>query len=104
VLVRTCHSEAIAEESKVANLISPLLANIVLNRLDWHLEEQGYRFVRYADDFVVLTRTSVEAEKALTVADEFLTNQSRQIRFFTKPSFLTSNFKFDIVKKPLESD
>ena len=31
-------------------VISPLLANIVLNKLDWRLEEAGYRFVRYADD------------------------------------------------------
>lgn len=31
-------------------VISPLLANIVLNRLDWRLHEAGYHFVRYADD------------------------------------------------------
>ena len=35
-------------------VISPLLANIVLNRLDWQLHDAGYRFARYADDFVVL--------------------------------------------------
>lgn len=46
-------------------VISPLLANIVLNHLDWHLEAQGYRFVRYADDFVVLCKTTRQAEKAL---------------------------------------
>jgi group II intron reverse transcriptase/maturase len=53
-------------------VVSPLLANIVLNKLDWHLEERGYRFVRYADDFVVLTRTRAEAEKALKVIEDFL--------------------------------
>ena len=53
-------------------VLSPLLANIVLNKLDWHLEQFGYRFVRYADDFVVLTRTYAEAEKVLTVVREFL--------------------------------
>jgi RNA-directed DNA polymerase len=46
-------------------VISPLLANIVLNHLDWTLDSQGYKFVRYADDFVVLTRSFEEAEKAL---------------------------------------
>ena len=35
-------------------VVSPLLANIVLNHLDWRLHAAGYRFVRYADDFVVL--------------------------------------------------
>ena len=46
-------------------VISPLLANIVLNHLDWRLEELGYQFVRYADDFVVLCKTKRQAERAL---------------------------------------
>jgi len=46
-------------------VISPLLANIVLNHLDWRLDELGYKFVRYADDFVVLCKTKRLAEKAL---------------------------------------
>jgi RNA-directed DNA polymerase len=46
-------------------VISPLLANIVLNSLDWRLEALGYTFVRYADDFVVLCTTKRQAEKAL---------------------------------------
>jgi hypothetical protein len=43
-------------------VISPLLANIALNVLDWHLQEHGYHFVRYADDFVVLCRSQREDE------------------------------------------
>jgi RNA-directed DNA polymerase len=31
-------------------VISPLLANAVLNYLDWQLDQHGFRFVRYADD------------------------------------------------------
>jgi RNA-directed DNA polymerase len=38
-------------------VISPLLANIVLDHLDWTLEKNGDKFVRYADDFVVLTKS-----------------------------------------------
>jgi RNA-directed DNA polymerase len=45
-------------------VVSPLLANIVLNRLDWHLDKLGYRFVRYADDFVVLCQNHSQAEEA----------------------------------------
>ncbi len=48
-------------------VISPLLANIVLNQLDWTLDRAGYRFVRYADDFVVVTRSHQQAQEALTV-------------------------------------
>lgn len=54
-------------------VISPLLANIVLNFLDWRLHEHGYRFVRYADDFVVLTQTRAQAEEALTLVTQTLT-------------------------------
>jgi RNA-directed DNA polymerase len=53
-------------------VISPLLANIVLNHLDWRLQERGYRFVRYADDFVVLCRTKTEAGEALILVTETL--------------------------------
>jgi RNA-directed DNA polymerase len=36
---------------------SPLLANILLDDLDKELEKRGHKFVRYADDFVILVRT-----------------------------------------------
>ena len=35
-------------------VLSPLLANIARNFLDWRLDGLGFRFVRYADDFVVV--------------------------------------------------
>lgn len=53
-------------------VISPLLANIVLNHLDWQLHHQGYRFVRYADDFVVLCQTKTQAEEALRLVNQTL--------------------------------
>lgn len=53
-------------------VISPLLSNIALNHLDWFLEEQGLYFVRYADDFVILCKTELEAERALDLARSFL--------------------------------
>ena len=46
-------------------VISPLLANIVLNYLDWKLDSRGYKFVRYADDIVILTKNTKEAMEAL---------------------------------------
>jgi group II intron reverse transcriptase/maturase len=45
-------------------VISPLLANLALNFLDWRLEAAGWRFVRYADDFVVLCRSKRQAQEA----------------------------------------
>lgn len=46
-------------------VISPLLANIVLNRLDWAIHEAGHSFARYADDFVIVCRTHRQAQEAL---------------------------------------
>src|SRR6266498_2089179 len=51
---------------------SPLLANIVLNHLDWQLHKLGYRFVRYADDFVVLCPSPVQAKEALSFVQQVL--------------------------------
>lgn len=49
-------------------VISPLLANIYLNELDWTLDSlEGIRFVRYADDFLIFSQTKeniLKAEKA----------------------------------------
>ena len=53
-------------------VISPLLANIVLNRLDWQLHQAGYRFVRYADDFVVLCQDRSQAQEALDLVRQVL--------------------------------
>lgn len=60
-------------------VISPLLANIVLNRLDWQLHEHGYRFVRYADDFVVVCATHQQAQEALTVVRSVMATLKLQL-------------------------
>lgn len=53
-------------------VISPLLANIALNSLDWQLHDAGYRFVRYADDFVVLTTSEAQVQKAHDLVQQHL--------------------------------
>ena len=55
-------------------VISPLLANIALNSLDWLLHERGVRFVRYADDFVVLCQTEAQVQEAHTLVQQHLTS------------------------------
>jgi len=46
-------------------VISPLLANLYLDRLDHAMAAAGFLLVRYADDFVVLCRSEAEAQSAL---------------------------------------
>ncbi len=53
-------------------VFSPLLANIVLNHLDWKLAQAGFQFARYADDFVVVCRTHQQAQEARAFVEHVL--------------------------------
>lgn len=60
-------------------VISPLLANIYLHPLDEHLHNQGYRMVRYADDFVILCRTNEQAHQALEEVQQWVAANALQL-------------------------
>jgi group II intron reverse transcriptase/maturase len=60
-------------------VISPLLANLVLDQLDWQLHQQGYQFVRYADDFVVLCPSRLRAEEAKALVERVLEGLGLQL-------------------------
>ena len=53
-------------------VMSPLLANVYLHRLDREWEAKGDGVVRYADDPVVLCRSREEAEQALALLRDLL--------------------------------
>jgi RNA-directed DNA polymerase len=55
--------------------LSPLLANIMLHELDKELEKQGCRFVRYADDFSIYTKSKASARKVGNAVYKFLKNK-----------------------------
>ena len=55
--------------------LSPLLANIMLHELDRELERQGCRFVRYADDFSIYTKSKASARKVGNAVYKFLKNK-----------------------------
>ena len=57
--------------------LSPLLSNIVLDELDKELERRGHRFVRYADDIVIMVRSSVAGERVLGGVRKYLENRLR---------------------------
>jgi group II intron reverse transcriptase/maturase len=44
--------------------LSPLLSNIMLHELDKELEKQGLRYVRYADDFSIYSKSNQAARRA----------------------------------------
>lgn len=52
--------------------LSPLLANILLDELDHELEARGHRFVRYADDFIILCRSPRAGRRIMGRVKSFL--------------------------------
>jgi RNA-directed DNA polymerase len=55
--------------------LSPLLSNIMLNELDKEMEKQGLRYVRYADDFSIYTKSHQTARKVGNSIYLFLKNK-----------------------------
>lgn len=53
-------------------VISPLLANIYLNELDWELHKAKIYFVRYADDFLLFSETEEEVTRAGNIANSVI--------------------------------
>jgi RNA-directed DNA polymerase len=59
-----------SEGTPQGGVISPLLANLVGDCIDKELEKGGYTFVRYADDFIVMTKTKDALPAALSFVKE----------------------------------
>jgi len=64
--------QAKEEGTPQGGVISPLLANIYLDPLDWLMAGSGFEMVRYADDIVVLCRSQEEAAAALEKLGEWM--------------------------------
>ena len=52
--------------------LSPLLANILLDDLDKELERRTHRFVRYADDFVILVKSQRAGDRVMASIKRFI--------------------------------
>jgi RNA-directed DNA polymerase len=55
--------------------LSPVLSNVMLNELDKELERRGHRFVRYADDLVILCKSKRSAERTLANIVPYIENK-----------------------------
>ena len=72
--------------------LSPLLSNILLHELDKEFEAKGLKFVRYADDFSIFTKTETQARKV-----------RKQIALFLKAKLkLTINEEKSGIRKPVQ--
>lgn len=52
-----------AEGTPQGSPLSPLLSNIILDKLDKELRERGHRFVRYADDCTIYVKSEKSAKR-----------------------------------------
>lgn len=64
--------EATERGSPQGGVISPLVANVYLDRFDQFMKQRGHRIVRYADDILVLCASESAARNALEVAKGYL--------------------------------
>ncbi len=84
-----------------AGPLSPLLANIVLDDLDKELERRGHRFVRYADDFLILVKSQRAGERVMTLIKRFIERKLKlkvnmaksKVAKIDKTNFLGFTFK-----------
>ena len=52
--------------------LSPILSNILLDKLDKELEKRGHRFVRYADDICLFVRSERSAKRVLQSVSSYI--------------------------------
>lgn len=69
--------EACREGVPQGGPLSPLLANIVLNELDWELERRGHSFARYADDCQIYTGSKRAGERIKESIERFIETRLR---------------------------
>ena len=86
------------EGSPQGGNLSPLLANVYLDRFDKEFEGRGVKVIRYADDIVLLAKSQRAAERLLETSSRYL-EKKLKLKVNTEKSRAVSvysirNFKF----------
>lgn len=71
-------------------ILSPLFSNIYLRELDEGLLDAGFKIVRYADDFVVLTKTLDEALAAYDIAQAVTKKLDLKLHLLSEKNIITT--------------
>jgi group II intron reverse transcriptase/maturase len=58
--------------------LSPVLAHVVLDELDWELERRGHRFARYADDCNIVVASQRAGERVMESVKRFIEGSLRR--------------------------
>ena len=59
--------------------LSPVLANVVLDELDWELDRRGHRFARYADDCNIQVKSKRAGERVMASVTRLVSDSLRLI-------------------------
>lgn len=69
----------VVQPTKVGTLqggnLSPLLSNVMLNELDKELEKRELRFVRYADDCLIMVKSEKAANRVTKTITSYIENK-----------------------------
>lgn len=57
--------------------LSPVLANVVLDELDWELQRRGHRFARYADDANIFVKSQRAGQRVMQSVTRYLRDSLR---------------------------
>ena len=92
------------EGSPQGGNLSPLLANIYLDKFDKEYESRGVKVIRYADDIILLAKSIRAAERLLGTSTEYLekklklkvnTEKSRAVSVYSIRNFAFSALRWE---------
>jgi len=72
IIGRDGHWQNVMNGVRQGQVIAPLLANLYLHDLDKYITDQGWGYVRYADDFLLLCKNRQEAQNSESAVRNFL--------------------------------
>jgi len=70
-------TEATTEGVPQGGPLSPVLANVVLDELDWELDRRGHRFARYADDCNIVVASARAGVRVMASVKRFIEGSLR---------------------------
>lgn len=96
------------EGSPQGGNLSPLLANIYLDKFDKEFEGRGVKVIRYADDIVLLAKSKRASERLLETSTRYLekklklkvnTEKSRAVSVYSIRNFASSALRWEGTEK-----
>jgi len=76
--------------------LSPLLSNIILDKLDKELEKRGHRYVRYADDCSIYVKSKRSGERVMESITQYIEKELK-LKVNTEKSSVTRPWKMKLL-------